>query len=83
MASGGKPAHRMPPEWAKRPRLNPAEQPLFLEFLRFAQFCGGDPRPQDAIAWFEMRGTSRSEWPWLAEVFAAMAAVCRERTKDE
>jgi len=82
VARGGKP-QRMPDDWTNRPRLNPAEQSLFYEFLRFAQFCGGEPRPQDAIAWFEMRGTNRSEWPWLAEVFAAMAAVCRERTKRD
>lgn len=72
----------MPSDWAARPRLNQAEQAVFVEFLQFAQFCG-DPRPQDAMAWFEMRGFARSEWPWLAEVFAAMAQVTRERIGDE
>lgn len=78
VACGAK-ALRMPPEWTSRPRLNPAEQALFFEFLRFAQFCGGDPKPPDAIAWFEMRGVSRGEWSWLAEVFAGMAQAVRER----
>lgn len=73
----------MPDDWVKRPRLNRAEEPLFLEFLEFGRFCGWDPKPQDAIAWFEMRGIARSEWPWLAEVFGAMAQVARERKGNE
>lgn len=72
----------MPDDWVNRPRLNPAEEALFLEFVKFDRFCGGEARPQDAIAWFEMRDIGRSEWPWLAEVFGAMAKVAREQKHE-
>lgn len=69
--------------WVGRPRLIEPEHELWHEFLRFARFCGGDPRPTDALAWFEMRGVAAAERPWLAEVFSAMAAVVREKPSDD
>jgi hypothetical protein len=62
--------------------LSPPEKELFLEFIRFAQFCGGEPRPPDARAWFEMRAVPAAEQEWMAVVFAAMAHVMREKTDD-
>jgi len=73
----------MPADWVARPRLNPAEQALFLEFQHFARFCGHDPRPGDAMAWFQLREIDRAEWPWLVEIFGAMAQVTRERIADD
>lgn len=71
------------PQWVGRPRLSSPEQVLFNEFLRFARFCGGDPRPQDALAWFEMRSVPKAEQEWMCVVFAAMAEVVREREPDD
>lgn len=78
VARGGRPRelHR---EWVNRPRLRNHEEALWWEFLRFARFCGGDPRPTDALAWFEMRGVSPEEREWMADVFSAMAAAVREK----
>lgn len=73
----------MPEAWVERPRLNPAEEALFLEFCRFWQFAGDEPRPPDALAWFELRSVPAAERPWLAEVFAAMSAVVREKVKRD
>jgi hypothetical protein len=78
VARGARPLD-MPEAWSERPRLDPAEEALFLEFVRFWQFAGDDPRPTDALAWFEMRAVAPAERPWLAEVFAAMSAVAREK----
>ena len=69
----------MPPGWSDRPTLSAPEEHLFGDFLLFAQFCGGDPRPADAVAWFEMRGVPPSERYWMASVFSAMSAPLRER----
>lgn len=80
-ARGGK-LLPMPEQWVARPRLLPPEKELFLEFLRFQQFCGGDPRPPDARAWFEMRSVPTAEQAWLAVVFAAMAGAMREKHDD-
>ena len=79
VARGAAP-RRLPEEWVKRPRLREHEQHLWREFLAFAQFCGGDPRPADLQAWFAMRDVATDEQPWLAEVFSAMSAVTREST---
>lgn len=70
-------------EWVNRPRLSPPEKELFLEFMRLASFCGGDPRPPDARAWFEMRSVPVQEQVWLGEVFAAMAGALRKRDSDD
>ncbi|MFY9345580.1 MAG: hypothetical protein WAT39_24025 [Planctomycetota bacterium] len=82
VARGAQPRH-LHDSWTNRPRLNVAEQLIWAEFLRFARFCGGDPRPPDALAWFDMRGVAQAEREWLAEVFSAMAAVVRERPDDD
>lgn len=66
-------------EWVNRPRLQDHEKMLWLEFIRLARFCGGDPRPADALAWFEMQGIAQDERGWMAEVFAVLASVSRER----
>lgn len=73
----------MPREWTDRPRLNAAEQAIWLEFLKFARGCGGDPRPTDMLAWFEMRCVAPAEREWLCVIFGAMSAVVRERINDE
>lgn len=80
-ARGGAPLP-MPEGWVTRPRLNDAERMLFGEFLQLAQFCGGDPRPADLLAWCELRDIAPSERHWVATVFGAMAGVCRERRQE-
>lgn len=78
-AARGGPPLPMPDEWTDRPVMNEAEHRLFVEFTDFARFCGGDPRPTDARAWFEMRGVQPSEQEWMASLFSAMSAPLRER----
>lgn len=73
----------MPEAWTSRPRLSEAESGLFGEFLLFAQFCGGDPRPTDALAWFDMRGVAQAEREWMAALFSGLAGVTRERAKED
>lgn len=70
---------RLSEEWVKRPRLRSHEVVLWHEFLSFAAFCGGDPRPADLLAWFAMRDVDRGEQAWMAEVFSALSSVVRER----
>jgi hypothetical protein len=82
VARGAKP-RALHPEWVGRPILAAHEQHLFDEFFRFARFCGGDPRPCDALAWFQMRGVALAEQEWLADVFGHMSSVVRERVKDD
>lgn len=82
VARGAK-RRKLHPEWENRPRLREHETALWHEFLRFARFCGGDPRPTDALAWFDMRNVAPAEREWLADVFGAMASVVRERPADE
>ena len=81
-ARGGK-LLPMAEQWVNRPRLLPPEQEMFFEFMRFHRFCGGDPRPPDARAWFEMRRVPAAEQEWLAVVFAAMAGALREKRDDQ
>lgn len=80
VARGVRP-RRLSDEWTNRPRLRDHEKQLWTEFYRFARFCGGDPRPADALAWFEMRGVPKRERGWMADVFGAMASVTREPSK--
>lgn len=70
---------RLPEEWVKRPQLRTHEIVLWHEFLAFAAFCGGDPRPVDLQAWFAMRDVPRGEQSWMAELFSALSSVVRER----
>ena len=72
---------KFPEPWVDRPQLNPAEEAVFEEFVRFSRFCA-DPRPQDALAWFELRSISRAEWPWLSDVFGAMSMALRKKAND-
>lgn len=69
----------MPDGWDGRPRLDAVETALFNDFVKLAEFCGGDPRPADALAWFEIHEVSPSERGWMARLYASMAAVLRER----
>jgi len=45
----------------KRPHLRTHEIGLWHEFLAFAAFCGGAPRPVDLQAWFAVRDVPRGE----------------------
>lgn len=78
VARGVRP-RRLPDEWTSRPRLRPHENVLWNDFLSFAAFCGGDPRPADLQAWFALRDVERGEQVWMAELFSALSAVVRER----
>jgi hypothetical protein len=78
VARGVRP-RRLSDEWTSRPRLRPHETVLWSDFLSFAAFCGGDPRPADLQAWFALRDVERGEQVWMAELFSALSAVVRER----
>lgn len=80
LARGGK-LRKLPSEWVNRPRLRPHEVALHSDFVQFAKFCGGDPRPTDALAWFEMRGVAPGEREWMAMLFADLVPVLKERVE--
>jgi len=69
----------MPDGWAERPRIDDAEQHLFMEFMRFHQACQGETKPSEARAWFDMRGVDPEHWGWMAQVFGAMSGVMAEK----
>jgi Mg2+ and Co2+ transporter CorA len=51
--------------------------------MLFAQFCGGDPRPTDAVAWFDLQNVAHAEREWLSKLFSTLSGVMRERTQTD
>lgn len=79
----GAPPRRLHDEWVNRPRLREHERALWHDFMMFSQFCGGDPRPADAVAWFDLQNVAQEERWWLSKLFSTLAGVARERTATD
>jgi hypothetical protein len=72
----------MPEGWEDRPKLSDPEVSLFNDFLDFARFCGGDPRPADVLAWFEIKGVPAGERSWMGSLYSSMAGALRKAQRE-
>ena len=59
----------MPEGWVSRPRLNPAEEQLFRDFLDLTAWRGPDTSLSDLAVWFRLREVPPAERGWLTTLY--------------
>jgi len=78
----GMPPLRMHSSWTDRPKMNPAEWSIFVDFTSFSSLCGGEITPQALSAWFDMNRVNDDDRDWMIKVYTRLSSVIREPAQE-